>query len=118
MNFLSTNIKGVRVVGKSSWVKGMVENYGIDFLAFQETLVSRVGGFDFSRMWGSSDFQSDVVEASGRSGGLANLWNPKKFTKTSDERDTNFIVTSGILVKDGTLLNVINIYAPQKTTQK
>ncbi|PWA97953.1 RNA-directed DNA polymerase, eukaryota, Reverse transcriptase zinc-binding domain protein [Artemisia annua] len=109
---------GVGVAGKSAWVKGMVENYGIDFLAFQETSVSRVGGFDFSRMWGSSDFQSDVVEASGRSGGLANLWNPKKFKKTSDERDTNFIVTSGILVKDGTLLNVVNIYAPKKTTKK
>ena len=73
MNFLSSNIRGIGVVGKSSWLNGMVENFGIDFLAIQETSVSKEGFFDFSRVWGRNDFQMDMVLSSGRSGGLVNL---------------------------------------------
>lgn len=118
MNFLSSNIKGIRVAGKPSWVKGLIVKFGVDFLVIQETMISRDGSFDFHRVWGRNDLDFDMVEASGRSGGLANLWNPKKFSKTSDLKDRNFLVTSGFLVEDGTFINVVNIYAPQKTVQK
>ncbi|PWA44356.1 RNA-directed DNA polymerase, eukaryota, Reverse transcriptase zinc-binding domain protein [Artemisia annua] len=71
-----------------------------------------------NKLLGRNDYEVDVVEVTGRSGGLINLWNPKKFKKFLSMQNTNFLMTSGSLIEDGTVLNVVNIYAPQKITQK
>ena len=118
MNFLSINVRGVGVVGKAAWVKGMVEKFGVDFLVVQESLLSGGNNFDFSRLWGRRDFGMDAVDSTGRSGGLANLWNPKNFKKMASVADRNFLLTTGSLVEDGTVINVINVYAPQKVVEK
>lgn len=47
MNFLSCNIKGLGIVGKHSWVKGMVNKFGVDFLAVQETMITGLGNVIF-----------------------------------------------------------------------
>lgn len=41
-----------------------------------------------------------------------------KFTKVSSVEDRNFLVTSGTLVEDGSAINFVNVYAPQKANQK
>ena len=32
MNCMTLNIKGIRKVGKVSWIKGMVKKFSVDFL--------------------------------------------------------------------------------------
>ncbi|XP_021971684.1 uncharacterized protein LOC110866841 [Helianthus annuus] len=59
-----------------------------------------------------------MVDASGRSGGLINMWNPKIFRKISADSDSNYLLTSGFLVEDGSQLNVLNVYAPQNVVAK
>ena len=46
------------------------------------------------------------------------MWNPKKFKKVLSLEDRNFILTSGSLAEAGTILNVVNVYAPQKVGEK
>ncbi|KAJ0587120.1 putative Endonuclease/exonuclease/phosphatase superfamily [Helianthus annuus] len=118
MNFLSINVRGLGVAGKQGWVKVLRSKHGVDFVALQETKVSDIRRFDGSKCWGKGDYDCDSVEASGRSGGLINIWNTKVFTKNSVVTDTNFLLTSGFLVEDGSPLNVLNVYALQKVVAK
>ncbi|KAJ0469831.1 putative RNA-directed DNA polymerase [Helianthus annuus] len=118
MNFMSLNVRGIGSVGKPAWVKGLVLKHKVDFLALQESMVVNYENFDFALLWGNGGFEFDTVEARGKSGGLISIWNPRKFKKFSSERDSNFLLTSGCLVEDGTVVNMVNVYAPQKVGEK
>ncbi|XP_022008026.1 uncharacterized protein LOC110907340 [Helianthus annuus] len=118
MNYLSVNSRGIGNVGKVSWLKGMVGKYNVDFLAIQESMLIDGKVFDFSKIWGNKDFGVEAVGSTGKSGGLISIWNPKKFCKVSLVCDRNFLITSGTLVEDGLVINMVNIYAPQKVGEK
>ncbi|KAJ0765374.1 putative RNA-directed DNA polymerase [Helianthus annuus] len=118
MNFLSLNIRGVGAVGKAPWCKGLISKFKVDFLGLQETLLVDPVKHDLSSIWGNRDCDVDVVEARGKSGGLISVWNLRKFKKIKTTLDHNFIVTTGNLVEDGSVLNVVNVYAPQKVGEK
>lgn len=118
MNFMTLNIRGIGTVGKVPWVKGMVTNLGVDFLALQESMLTDGKPFDYSSVWGQRDYGVDSVGSIGNSGGLINLWNPKKFRKMSSVEDRNYLVTTGSLVEDGSIINVVNVYAQQKLGEK
>ncbi|XP_022014905.1 uncharacterized protein LOC110914421 [Helianthus annuus] len=90
----------------------------VDFLAIQETHLDDVSRFDFHNIWGNEGLDFEVVEATGRSGGMFNVWNPKVFKKDNSIKNRNFLITTGYLVEDGTRLNCVNIYAPQKLGEK
>ena len=59
-----------------------------------------------------------MVAASGNSGGLVNGWNTRKFKKLKSVEDRNFLITTGVLIEDGTVINFVNVYAPQKVRDK
>ncbi|XP_022042270.1 uncharacterized protein LOC110944934 [Helianthus annuus] len=114
MNCLSINLRGVRDSRKSDWIRGIKISYGIHFLAIQETKLSDSTSFMFSKFWGRSAFNYEVVESHGRSGGLACLWCPSMFRCVNSIKHMNFIVVSGIMVHTGTRINMLNIYAPNE----
>lgn len=118
MNFLSFNVRGIGGDGKAGFMRNLVDKHGVGFLAIQETHLSSFGMFDLHSVWGRDVFDFDIVDAAGRSGGLINVWNPKVFKKTSSLSNRNFLLTSGYMVADGSVLNCVNIYAPQKLGDK
>lgn len=118
MNFLSMNIRGLGVAGKDSWVKRLKQQNGVSFVALQETQFRDMSGMNWARSWGNSALEAVYVDARGRSGGLVSLWDPCKFTKLSILKHQNFILIKGFLKEDGTLMNILNIYAPQKLVEK
>ena len=118
MNFISINVRGIGVEGKTGWVRRLKEANGISFMAIQEMQCGNIGRYDYSRLWGREDVETVVVEPSGRSGGLVNLWNPKVFIKEAELLDKKNLLTSGRLVEDGLLLNILNVYAPQNVVEK
>ena len=65
MNFLSSNIKGVRAVSKEPWIKGLVLKNNVDFLGVQESLLANPENFELSRVWGNRGFEAEVVGARG-----------------------------------------------------
>ncbi|PWA48762.1 RNA-directed DNA polymerase, eukaryota, Reverse transcriptase zinc-binding domain protein [Artemisia annua] len=109
---------GVRADGNASWCKGLISKYKVDFMGLQESILGDPDKFDFSMVWGTRDCDVDVVGARGKSGGLISIWNPRKFNILKTTLDQNFIVTTGNIIEDGSILNVVNVYAPQKVGEK
>ncbi|XP_076947995.1 uncharacterized protein LOC143620116 [Bidens hawaiensis] len=72
MNFLSINIRGIGVIGKSGWIKKLQKDCGVSFLAMQETMCSDTQMSLFCNFWGGQGFEADWVNSNGRSGGIAN----------------------------------------------
>ncbi|KAJ0621843.1 putative Endonuclease/exonuclease/phosphatase superfamily [Helianthus annuus] len=67
----------------------------------------------FRKIWGRGRLEFDWVNAEGRSGGMACLWNPVFSTKTNIIRHLNFMVITGKLCQYNDILNFVNVYAPQ-----
>ncbi|XP_076918764.1 uncharacterized protein LOC143579301 [Bidens hawaiensis] len=118
MNFLSINIKGVGLAIKEEWVRDIKIKEGISFLAIQETLASDLGVSEVSKLWDNPDFGMDFVGASGRSGGLLNIWDEKVFSVTGYVKDRNFLLSKGVIKGSGDIIFIVNVYATQGTSDK
>jgi hypothetical protein len=46
MNYMSINIRGVKVKGKAKWINNILKENGIQFLSMQETLSMKGDGFN------------------------------------------------------------------------
>ncbi|XP_021991982.2 uncharacterized protein LOC110888782 [Helianthus annuus] len=75
-----------------------------------------MSNFGFNALWGRSAFNVEVVDAHGRSGGLACLWNPVLFCCENVIKDRFSLVLSGILVLTGERINLVNVYASNDTS--
>ncbi|KAM0062514.1 putative Endonuclease/exonuclease/phosphatase superfamily [Helianthus debilis subsp. tardiflorus] len=80
MNFLSINLRGVRDNRKLDWIRGLKTSHGVQFICVQETKLSESASFAFNQMWGRSLYNLAAVDSTGRSGGLASLWDPSIFS--------------------------------------
>ncbi|XP_022003075.1 uncharacterized protein LOC110900496 [Helianthus annuus] len=55
---------------------------------------------------------------SGRSGGLVSIWDPNLFRAQGMSKDRNFLHIWGQLVGSNLIINIINVYAPQRVSDK
>lgn len=105
-------------MGKSSWVRKLKVSNEVGFIMLQETQFQSLEGVDVSRLWGSGEFEFEYVDATGRSGGLISIWNPKVFVKTSIFKSRSMLVVSGYMKHDGQKVSYVNVYCPQKLVDK
>lgn len=73
MNILTSNIRGIRVSGKGSWIKGIKIQEGASFVAMQEIQSSGVSEDVLRGFWGNSSMEFEVVDPCRRSGGLVSI---------------------------------------------
>ncbi|PWA63812.1 RNA-directed DNA polymerase, eukaryota, Reverse transcriptase zinc-binding domain protein [Artemisia annua] len=106
------------VEGKDGWVKKVKDENGISVVALQETLCRDVGTLKVASFWGRKAVEWEAVESSGRSGSLLMLWDPSVFVKGSVIKNHNFLLVSGHLKDDNTVMNILNNYAPQRVVDK
>ncbi|XP_022018849.1 uncharacterized protein LOC110918877 [Helianthus annuus] len=66
-----------------------------------------------SNFWGSQGFGMESVDASGLSGGLICLWDDSLFHLVSSVKNRHFIMVRGQLVGCNSVVNYLNVYAPQ-----
>lgn len=118
MNFLSINIRGMGSEVKADWVKNIRADEGISFIAMQETFKAEVGINEAAKYWDRSPFGMEFSGAIGRSGGLLCLWDSGRFSKTGAVKDQNFLLIQGIIKGCGSIINIINVYAPQRREEK
>ncbi|XP_022003302.1 uncharacterized protein LOC110900742 [Helianthus annuus] len=120
MNFLSLNVRGLGegVKDKAGWIRELKKDNGIDFIALQEIQFSDISGIVFEKFWGVGKFEMDHVPAVGRSGGVVSMWDPSVYKVHDSIKHPNFLLTRGVLKGSNKELNIINVYAPQKTPQK
>ncbi|XP_022024199.1 uncharacterized protein LOC110924504 [Helianthus annuus] len=118
MSVLSWNIRGLGSESKSSWCRKLKAENEIGFILIQETQFESLERVNVNRFWGRGDMEFEHVDASGRSGGLISMWNPRLFVKESVVKDRNFLVVSGYLKEDGRRITLINVYCPQRLNDK
>lgn len=118
MNVLSVNIRGLGGEEKSPWIRSLRLVNEIGFIMLQETQFSSLDGMDISRFWGNGEFSYEWVGATGRSGGLLSLWDPRRFTLVSVEKHRYYLCTRGVLKETGKSITLINVYSPQKLVDK
>ncbi|XP_021980305.1 uncharacterized protein LOC110876438 [Helianthus annuus] len=118
MNFLSINARGIGGPVKEGWIKGLKQQNKVDFLMIQETKLTDLTKLNVVKFWGKQDFGVEGVEATGLSGGLMCIWDKRIFKVTSHVKNRNFLLVSGIIKGSQQKINIINVYAPQKTTDK
>ncbi|XP_021990938.1 uncharacterized protein LOC110887669 [Helianthus annuus] len=118
MNVISWNIRGLGADGKGGWCRKLKTENEVGFILIQETQFSSLDTINVSSFWGSGEFEFEYVDATGRSGSLITLWNPKLFVKASVLKDRNMPVVSGHVKSDGSKLTVVNVYCPQRLQDK
>lgn len=115
---LSLNIRGVGESHKVKWIRKLKGDHKIDFIGLQETRVGDFIHIDMAGCWGSSDFDFDAINPTGRSGGLLCIWDPKIFHKQSSVLSRNFIAVTGYWSGIPGLTTMVNVYAPQSIGDK
>ncbi|KAK1414821.1 hypothetical protein QVD17_30580 [Tagetes erecta] len=83
-----------------------------------ETQLEDANRIPLDLCWGNEAFDSVTVNASGRSGGLACLWDPKVFTKTGWFHDRRFIWVIGHIKGVKEVVNAVNVYGPHDPSRK
>lgn len=118
MNVMSWNVRGLGSDDKSSWCRKLKVKNEICCIMLQETQFESLENVKLNRFWGNDDFEFIHVDATGRSGGLISLWNPRVFSKESVFSDRNLLVVSGSLKHDGRRAHIVNVYCPQSLVGK
>ncbi|KAJ9560359.1 hypothetical protein OSB04_005519 [Centaurea solstitialis] len=115
---LSINLNGVRMEIKRRWVKELVGSNRACFLCIQETRTMLLDNKLITEMWGGSQFNFEVVEAIGRSGGICSVWDPILFEKSAIVSDTNFLAVMGLWRPKRVTCGFINVYAPTSSSAR
>ncbi|PWA87455.1 RNA-directed DNA polymerase, eukaryota [Artemisia annua] len=110
--------EGIGGLVKGPWVGNIRKKEGINFVALQESKLSRVCEADLRPFWGGSRFEMDFVGSLGSAGGVVSMWDPLVFEAVESLKDTNFLLVRGKLKGSGDSLNVMNVYAPQSSSAK
>ncbi|KAJ0548185.1 putative RNA-directed DNA polymerase [Helianthus annuus] len=118
MNFLTLNIRGVTGVEKPFWVRKLKREARLSFIAIQETHLAHSQENYWNRFWDNSPLMAVSVDATGRSGGLASIWDPGVFVVDSVVKGQFFLLTSGSMQGVEERVNILNIYAPNDYTRR
>nr|KAJ0186457.1 hypothetical protein LSAT_V11C900469030 [Lactuca sativa] len=70
------------------------------------------------QIWGSSNFQCEVVDPVGLSGGIASLWDPTLFRAADAIKGAGFLAIKGLWLTLKKKCGFINIYASQEPNEK
>nr|XP_043626070.1 uncharacterized protein LOC122597557 [Erigeron canadensis] len=91
---------------------------GVSFIAFQEIQCSSVDDNMIKKLWGISSMEWELVEPTGRSGGMISVWDPGVFMKVDVVKDSNFLAIKGKIKGHVEFYWLVNVYAPQKLKDK
>ncbi|KAK1414539.1 hypothetical protein QVD17_30285 [Tagetes erecta] len=87
-------------------------------MALQETQFEDPRKIQFDSCWGNISFEYLAIGSTGRSGGLACLWNPYIFTKIDSFADRYYLWVKGRAKGISEALNIVNVYCPQEPILK
>lgn len=66
---------------KLEWIQRLKKEFYLNFCRIQDVQVSNISELDMRGCWCNEDFEFDFVAATGRSGGLLNIWDCNQFSK-------------------------------------
>ncbi|GKD40295.1 RNA-directed DNA polymerase, eukaryota [Tanacetum coccineum] len=80
--------------------------------------MDRISHMDVKSMWGNSNFDFDLSESVGNSGGILCIWEASVFRKDFVTRSDNFIAIYGTWLPCNSKVLIVAVYAPQETSSK
>ncbi|KAJ0923205.1 putative endonuclease/exonuclease/phosphatase [Helianthus annuus] len=104
---------GIGGVHKPGWISSIRRDFGVNFIAIQESKQSNICRSEVSKFWGKGRFGLESVDASGLSGGLICLWDEDIFKMTESNKHRNYLHVRGTISGSNVTINFLNIYAPQ-----
>ncbi|KAJ9566561.1 hypothetical protein OSB04_002527 [Centaurea solstitialis] len=118
MKILSLNSRGVSTDTKRHWIKELRTCNRVQFLGLQETYLKEAEFNLLKSMWGNWNFDFELLEANGRSGGVLSLWDRSCFVKTGSLKGPGFLAVWGNWIGSPIPCGFINVYAPQALSDK
>ncbi|CAI9276621.1 unnamed protein product [Lactuca saligna] len=101
----------------TSWEVAKTITVG-ESVGFQETKSSEVKNKLDSQIWGSPNFQCEVIDPVGLSGGIASIWDPSFFQVSESIKGVGFLAIKGIWLRLRKNCCLVNVYAPQDPLRK
>lgn len=96
----------------------MVRSYKLSFIGIQETQLADADNINVANCWGSDQWDAYKVHATGRSGGLINIWDPLVFTSIDVIKSRYCLINIGNWVGIDKPVILANIYGPQAIPKK
>lgn len=118
MNCLSLNIKGVGGVSKIRQLRELVRKESIDFVALQETLISRDSSGIVKTICNQGDYGFCQIVAEGCSGGILSMWKKESFVAINAFTGRGFLCVEGNWKGCIEVISFLNVYAPQGDREK
>ncbi|XP_071687761.1 uncharacterized protein [Rutidosis leptorrhynchoides] len=109
---------GSLMVDKRKWVKDLCISLNVQFLAIQESKMSRLHMSRLRTFWGNHNFDFALSLARGYSGGIISLWDPNVFIRSDIWCDDNFVIVKGTWLQVNLDVFMVNVYAPQALADK
>nr|GEV43275.1 RNA-directed DNA polymerase, eukaryota [Tanacetum cinerariifolium] len=103
---------------KKEWVKALTNSNKLNFLAIQETKMSRVSHMDVKFLWGNSNYDFICSDSLGSSGGILCIWEASVFKKDNVMISDNFIAIYGTWLPNNAKILFVSVYAPQHGLRK
>ncbi|KAL7594926.1 hypothetical protein Lser_V15G30234 [Lactuca serriola] len=118
MNIFSNNIHGIGCEVKRSWLRDCRIKHHSFFVGLQETKFTEVKNKLDRQIWGSLNFQCEVIDSVGLSGGIASIWDPSLFQVSESIKGVGFLAIKGSWLKLRKNCCFVNVYAPQDPLRK
>ncbi|XP_071689149.1 uncharacterized protein [Rutidosis leptorrhynchoides] len=118
MKIISINSCGSKVFSKRKWIKDLCVTENVQFLALQESKMTRLQLFRLESMWGNNQFDYALSLARGFSGGIISMWNPHSFVKENVWCFNHYLIVKVLWVRENIDVYMINVYAPQRLSDK
>lgn len=118
MNIMTLNVLGLGEYQKVTSVRKLVRSHKLSFNGIQETQLADADNINVANCWGSDQCNADKVHATGRSGGLTNIWDPLVFTSMDVIKSRYFLINISNWVGIDKLVILANIYGPRAIPEK
>ncbi|XP_071741004.1 uncharacterized protein [Rutidosis leptorrhynchoides] len=118
MRIASWNTWGLGNKLRGRMAGNLVNNFQVQFLATQETMVQGMPQPVLNEIWKHFGFDSAQVSATGRSGGLLSIWRTDFFSLVKCCKKRHWIATIMRYLPTNNLVLIINVYAPQQECKK
>ncbi|GKD03685.1 RNA-directed DNA polymerase, eukaryota [Tanacetum coccineum] len=115
---ISVNCNGLGAENKRSWIRNLIEKDSPMFLGVQETKIESFDPSFIRSLWPHSDVEFHFSSAIGASGGILTMWSSRVFSADQKVADRNFLCVLGSWVGVSVKVGLINVYAPQASSQK
>ncbi|KAJ0535599.1 putative RNA-directed DNA polymerase [Helianthus annuus] len=112
MNLMSLNVNGVNGIHKPAWIRKLKRESNLSFLGLQETHKSDLAESFLHKFWDRAPMGYATVDAVGRSGGLASIWDSSLLNVDSVVKGDRFLVVSGNIKGVEERVNILNVHAP------